>query len=195
MGSAVSRTISILLYPVRAYLAFGGRLNSPDHVYDWKCWFRGMVYPGIHRVLFVSLSVAVGYFLFSRQPLQAAISFALVMTSIRVISWHERDLEIRKLPVLWAWIEKHHPKIYRWLPEEPPLRPWMSKIPKEIPCGPTYVGGRLAIYSQVLYCTYYTCGSLDEEIDTADRNSSRSLAQPSTTTAVAKPSRATKPPS
>ena len=156
MGSAVSRTISILLYPVRAYLAFGGRLNSPDHVCDWKCWFRGMVYPGIHRVLFVSLSVAVGYFLFSRQPLQAAISFALVMTSIRVISWHERDLEIRKLPVLWAWIEKHHPKIYRWLPEEPPLRPWMSKIPEGDPLWP-YVCRRALSYifaGIVLYLLY-----------------------------------------
>ena len=105
-----------------AYSYLKTRTDPRLHECSWRCWFWGMLSPGIPRLVFFLISVYVGVFVMHR-PLETALLLALTMRLGRVMGRAERDLEIVGLPVLWAWIERRHPRLYRRLPKEPPLRP------------------------------------------------------------------------
>ena len=105
-----------------AYSYLRTRTDPSLHECSWRCWFWGMLHPGVARLVFFTAAVSFGYFVLQR-PLEVALVCVVAATAGKITGRVERNLEIKGLPRLWAWIERRHPRLYSRLPKEPPLRP------------------------------------------------------------------------
>ncbi len=97
------------------------RTNPNLHDCDWRCWFWGMIHPGLWRLTKFQISLCIGVFVFGRS-LEVALFVTSIMLSARILGYEGRNLEIIGLPILWSWIEMNYPKIHQHLPADPPLR-------------------------------------------------------------------------
>ena len=96
--------LSILAYRVQPVL------------FKWSRRFRSW------RRFSILLVILLWAYATNREGLIERYSIAVLFTLLAIWSYYQRDLEIRALPKLWKWIERRYPRLYKRLPEEPPLR-------------------------------------------------------------------------
>ena len=84
--------------------------------FKWFSRFRSW------RRLSILLVILLWAYATNREVLIARYRIAVLFTLVAIWSYYQRDLEIRGLPKLWKWIERRYPRLYKRLPEEPPLK-------------------------------------------------------------------------